>query len=155
NMWIVMSSILDTAVDYSGLAVNAARGVTFPPPPLKKGPRILGATELAALLGQVAEPHRTMVGVIALTGLRIGELLALRWSALDLSIGTLAVRESSFEGKLQRPKTQRAVRTIPLGPQAVTLLTAHRARFDSVQPDDLVFPNRRGEPMRESRVLRR
>jgi len=55
-----------------------------------------------------------MVQLIAATGLRIGELLALRWSALDLDIGTLAVRESVFEGKFQRPKTMKALRTIPL-----------------------------------------
>jgi len=44
------------------------------------------------------------------TGLRIGELLALRWSALDLEDGALAVRESVFEGKFQPPKTLKAVR---------------------------------------------
>jgi len=41
--------------------------------------------------------------------------LALRWSALDLDIGTLAVRESVFEGTFQAPKTMKALRTIPLG----------------------------------------
>ena len=67
-----------------------------------------------------------MVSLIAATGLRIGELLALRWGALDLEIGTLAVRESVFEGKFQSPKTQQALRTIPLGPHAVKALRAHR-----------------------------
>jgi integrase len=57
-----------------------------------------------------------MVSLIAATGLRVGELLALRWSALDLVGGTLSVRESVFEGTFQSPKTQRARRTIPLGP---------------------------------------
>jgi hypothetical protein len=46
-------------------------------------------------------------------------MLALRWRGLDLALGTLTVRESVFEGKVQRPKTQRALRTIPLGPHAV------------------------------------
>jgi integrase len=41
-----------------------------------------------------------MVELIAATKLRIGELLALRWRALDLEIGTLAVRESVYEGKV-------------------------------------------------------
>ena len=60
-----------------------------------------------------------MVSLIAATGLRIGELLGLRWRALDLDIGTLAVRESVFEGQFQSPKTQKALRTIPLGPHAI------------------------------------
>jgi integrase len=66
--------------------------------------------------------------VLAATGLRIGELLGLRWRALDLQLGTLAVRESVFEAKFQAPKTQKAVRTIPLGPRAIAALTAHRER---------------------------
>jgi len=64
---------------------------------------------------QLVEPYQTMVRLIAATGLRIGELLALRWCTLDLEGGSLAVRESVFEGKFQPPKTLKAVRTIPLG----------------------------------------
>ena len=64
----------------------------------------------------------------AATGLRIGELLALWWRALDLDIGTLAARESVFERQVQAPKTQKAVRTIPLGPHAIAALAAHRQR---------------------------
>jgi integrase len=59
--------------------------------------------------------------IIAATGLRIGELLALRWKSLDLEIGTLSVRESVL-GKFQSPKTQKSRRTIPLGPRAIASL---------------------------------
>jgi integrase len=96
-----------------------------------------------------------MIGLIAATGLRIGELLALRWRALDLDVGTLSVRESVFEGKIQQPKTQKARRTIPLGPHAIALLKEHRDRATRKSADDLVFPNRLGEPMRESKLLAR
>jgi integrase len=94
-----------------------------------------------------------MVSLIAATGLRIGELLALRWRALDLELGSLAVRESVFEGQFQPPKTQRALRTIPLGPRAIAALTAHRQRVTRRAPEDLVFGNRRGMPLRESKLL--
>ena len=96
-----------------------------------------------------------MIGLIAATGLRIGELLALRWRNLDLAIGTLSVRESVFEGKTQQPKTQKARRTIPLGPHAIALLKEHRDRATRKSADDLVFPNRLGEPLRESKLLGR
>ena len=94
-----------------------------------------------------------MVSLIAATGLRIGELLALRWSALDLEVGTLAVRESVFEGKFQPPKTLRAVRTIPLGRHAVAALTSHRERVSRRAATDLVFGNRNGDAMREPKLL--
>jgi integrase len=89
------------------------------------------------------------------TDLRIGELLALRWRNLDLAIGALGVRESVFEGKTQQPKTQKARRTIPLGPRAITLLKEHRDRSTRKSNDDLVFPNKSGEPLRESKLLQR
>jgi integrase len=154
NSWVLLSGILETAVEYGYLSTNPARGVKFPQKGLKEGPAIIAGGDFAKLLAQVDEPYRTMVGLIAATGLRIGELLALRWRALNLEVGTLAVRESVFEGKFQRPKTQKAMRTIPLGPNAVAALSAHKLRMTRSAPEDLVFGNRTGAPLRESKVLR-
>lgn len=153
NAWVLLSSILETAVEYGFLSMNPARGVKFPQKGLKKKPAMIAGDSLARLLQQLEEPHRTMVCLIAATGLRIGELLAVKWHALDLDIGTLAVRESVFEGHFQPPKTQRALRTIPLGPQTTAVLTAHRERVSRRVGDDLVFGNRNGDPLRESKLL--
>ena len=154
NSWVLLSGILETAVEYGYLEVNPARGVKFPQKGLKEKPAIIAGDSFAKLLKQVDEPYRTMISLIAATGLRIGELLGLRWRALDLDIGTLGVRESVFEGHVQPPKTQKAVRTIPLGPRAVAALVAHRAHVSRRAPEDLVFGNRKGDPLRESKLLR-
>jgi integrase len=154
NSWVLLSGILETAVEYGYLSVNPARGVKFPQQALKEKPSIIAGDSFAKLLKRVDEPYRTMVSLIAATGLRVGELLGLRWRALDLDIGTLAVRESVFEGLFQLPKTQKAVRTIPLGPHAIAALTAHRQRVNRRAPEDLVFGNRKGDPLRESKLLR-
>jgi integrase len=153
NGWVLLSGILETAVEFGYLQTNPARGVKFPQKGLKERPAIIAGDSLAKLLKQVNEPHRTMVSLIAATGLRIGELLALRWSALDLEGGSLTVRESVFEGKFQPPKTRRALRTIPLGRYAVAVLKAHRERASRLAETDLVFGNRNGRPMRESKLL--
>jgi integrase len=129
--------------------------VKFPQKGLKEKPAMIAGESLAKLLNELGEPYRTMVQLIAATGLRIGELLALRWSALDLNIGTLAVRESVFEGKFQAPKTMKALRTIPLGSHAVAVLSQHRDASSRTGPNDLVFGNRKGEPFRESKMLTR
>ena len=68
--------------------------------------------------------------------------------------GTLAVRESVFEGKFQPPKTLKAVRTIPLERHAVAALKSHGERATRTAPGDLVFRNRSGKPLRESKLLR-
>ncbi len=64
------------------------------------------------------------------------------------------MRESVFEGKFQPPKTQKALRTIPLGPHAIAALIAHHQRVSRRAPGDLVFGNRKGDPLRESKLLR-
>jgi len=74
-------------------------------------------------------PYRAMVSLIAATALRIGKLLARRWSALDLEGGAVAMRESVFEGKFQPPKTPKAVRTIPLGRHVVAVRVVERPLF--------------------------
>lgn len=155
NSWTLLSGILETAVEYGYLTVNPARGVKFPPQKLREAPAMIAGDDFTKLLKEVDEPYRMMIGLIAATGLRIGELLGLRWRNLDLTIGTLSVRESVFEGKTQQPKTQKARRTIPLGPHAIALLKEHRDRATRKSADDLVFPNKSGEPLRESKLLQR
>jgi integrase len=155
NAWTLLSGILETAVEYGYLTMNPARGVKFPPQKLREAPAMIAGDDFTRLLKEVDEPYRMMIGLIAATGLRIGELLGLRWRALDLEVGTLNVRESVYEGKAQQPKTQKARRTIPLGPHAIALLKGHRDRATRKSADDLVFPNKSGEPLRESKLLER
>jgi integrase len=154
NAWTLLSGILETAVEYGYLSMNPARGVKFPAKELKEAPALITGEDFMKLLKHLDEPYRTMVTLIAATGLRIGELLALRWRSLDLEIGTLSVRESVFEGKFQSPKTQKSRRTIPLGPQVISWLREHRLRAKRTASDDLVFANRNGQPLRESKLLR-
>jgi integrase len=154
NSWTLLSGILETAVEYGYLSINPARGVKFPEKELKEAPVLFTAEDFVKLLEQLDEPYRTMARLIALTGLRIGELLAVRWRCVDLEIGTLSVRESVYEGKFQSPKTRKSRRTMPLGPQIIAWLREHRLRAKRTESDDLVFGNRKGQPLRESKLLR-
>jgi integrase len=154
NAWTLLSGILETAVEYGYLSTNPARGVKFPEKELKEAPALIIGEDFMKLLEHLDEPYRTMVKLIAVTGMRIGELLAVRWRSLDLEIGTLSVRESVYEGKFQSPKTQKSRRTIPLGPQSILWLREHRLRATRTASDDLLFGNRNGRPLRESKLLR-
>ena len=154
NAWILLSSILTCAKKYGVVSTNAASGVRFPTRPESRSPRVLTPEECAALLGQLREPFRTMVALAALTGLRVGELLALRWGALNLPGGVLAVRESVFQGEFDTPKTRKSRRTIPLGPRAVALLGRHRTLVVSSAPEALLFANAEGLPYQADRLLR-
>ena len=66
---------------------------------------------------------------------------------------SLAVHESVYEGKFQSPKTQRALRTIPLGRMPSKRWSRIVTGWRGKGPDDLVFGNRKGGPFRETKVL--
>jgi len=98
-------------------------------------------------------------------GLRRGELLALRWSLIDLDEGVLRVRESlqRIDGQLRftSPKTMRSRRTVPLPTLCIAVLRAHhqaqrreRAQERAWPSPNLVFTTRRGTPI-EPRNLNR
>lgn len=66
------------------------------------------------------------------TTCRLGELLGLRWSAVDLERGEMqivtALKEVASKRSLGRPKTPRSRRAIPLTPLAVASLKRHRIK---------------------------
>jgi integrase len=70
--------------------------------------------------------YMTAIGL----GLRSGELLALRWSDVDLEAATLAVRHTRnvMTGELAKPKTERSRRTLRLGSELAGALREHRRR---------------------------
>lgn len=153
NAWIVLSTVLDSAVEYESLAVNPARGVKFPPQAPRTEPKVFTANDLKRLLEQLEEPYRTMVALSSLTGVRIGELLALRWQVVDFQARTLRIAESVFQGKFQLPKSQKSVRTIPIGPVASRIILEHYQRSERRDPNDLVFSRAGNAPYRESNLL--
>lgn len=90
----------------------------------------------------------------AFTGLRMGELLALRWRDVDFAKRLVHVRWSHVQGQENRPKSHR-VRSVPLIDQAARALDglSRRAHFTGL--DDLVFVNTIGRHVDGSALRRR
>ena len=69
------------------------------------------------------------------SGLRIGELIALQWSDLDLAKGILTVSKSCHDGKngliIDEPKTVTSRRVIPLPRQLLPILKSIKKKSDS------------------------
>jgi len=107
------------------------------------------------LIALLEEPVRTVVLVAVLTGLRIGELLALRWKHLDFLRGAIQIRETVSEGKFGTPKTRSSRRDIPMSDPVRESLLAQRGRSRQIRPDDLVFATRKQTPLHPKNLLRR
>jgi integrase len=119
----------------------------------------LTTEQAARLVDELPPLARTMVGLAILTGLRRGELFALRWKHLDLERRSLTVCEAVYEGQFGTPKTQAGLRQIPLSDNAVALLTPWRRRAEEKQkrlePEALVFATWSGKSISPNNVLRR
>jgi integrase len=80
-----------------------------------------------------------MVGLALLSGLRRGELFALRWRDIDEHARLLAVREAIYDGVVSTPKTEAGTRQIPLSSASLTLIQEWRSRVACSESDRLVF----------------
>ncbi|AKT38273.1 tyrosine-type recombinase/integrase [Chondromyces crocatus] len=92
--------------------------------------------EEAERLLRGADPEwRPMVLLALRTGLRQGELLALRWDDIDLVSGLLKVRRAVARGIIGTPKNKKS-REVPLSDEAIAVLRALPSRFAR----EFVFP---------------
>lgn len=92
----------------------------------------------------------------AMTGLRQGELLALRWRDVDWLAGRLRVRRSFVRGEFGTPKSHRSSRSVPLADRVATELDRYHRLTVYGADDDLVFAHPHlGTPMERSRLLKR
>lgn len=95
----------------------------------------------AARLVAAAEPEWQAMVALALSGLRLGEMLGLRWCDVDLAKKTVAIRRTLVRGRIGPPERNRP-RKIELEDQAVAALGAHRR-----DRKHLVFCNEHGGPL--------
>lgn len=155
NMRNLLRSILRTATEWGYIEENPVARVKLPPRPRKTISRLLLPGQVRKVIAQLREPYRSMVLLAVLTGLRRGELFALRWGAVNLEKATLDVRESVYNGHFSTPKTRSSVRRIPLSSPAISLLHAHKSRARHSGPDELIFASRVGTPFRPDNILKR
>lgn len=118
NHLTVLRRLLVVARDWGKLgAVPAIRWLKVPPPEF----RFLDAAEGQRLVAGAASEWRSLMVVALRTGLRQGELLALRWEDVDLVACRLVVRRSVTRGRVGTPKSGRT-RTVDLSDEAVSAL---------------------------------
>ena len=62
--------------------------------------------QIKQLLTALPEPSKSVATLLVLTGLRIGELLALRWKNVDLDARTLRITETVYDGHFDSPENK-------------------------------------------------
>jgi integrase len=112
-------------------------------------PPLVSLDNLKSLLKELPEPSRSIGALIVLTGLRIREMLALRWCDVDLTSGTLRVRQTVYEGQFDTPNTKRSGRVVPLSPIADQILGLQKQGSGTA----LIFSSATGTPLCRRNLL--
>jgi integrase len=97
-------------------AAREVKGVVLPMEGIRNERRALLPEEMKRVLSQVCHPTiRVIVRIAAETGLRIGEILALKWENLGLGAAKeIRVQGTLYKGEIQTPKTKKGKRRVAI-----------------------------------------
>jgi integrase len=166
QVYTVARTALDGAVRDGLIARNPAALVARPGVARQEAKHLDGQDVSALLAAAHGSRYYPALQLIAATGLRKGEALALHWSHIDLDAGLLKVAATitRIEGRLviSEPKTARSRRSIPLSEPVVAMLKRHRTEQlaerlragDQWHDTGMVFTTELGSPVDPRNLLR-
>ncbi|MGX6513038.1 tyrosine-type recombinase/integrase [Rhodococcus sp. SJ-2] len=150
---LVMSQILDQAVEDSRLVSNPCDGLDLPK--LEHKDRRYLNFEQVDLLAKAAGDNGVLVYTLAYTGVRFGEAAALTTSDVNFDRARLRIHRSAtvVNSKIVVSSTKaNKGRDVPVPRFLIGMLTEH---IEDKSPADLLFPDSRGGYMRAGNVRRR
>ena len=164
----ILNNAFGQAIKWRLLTTNPCAAVELPRKPQTEA-KFLTPEEAANFVKEVRGSRHEALFVLALTaGMRPSEYLGLPWKDVDLDAGTVRVQrtlEWRYKGKwrFSEPKTKRSRRGIPIPPEVVDLLKAHRKAGLEMRmkvgadwtDHDLVFSDNFGGPLDRQNLLRR
>jgi integrase len=165
HLHAVLRRALNEAVRQGVVPRNVAT-IARPPKAPRHEIQVLSAAQVLTLLDSLEGDRFEALYTVALsTGMRLGELLALRWRDVDLTYGRLQVRQTLHYLRaggyvFAEPKTSGSRRSIDLTAAALDALRRHRVRQNEQrlalgaawQDNDLVFPRDDGAPAMDTSI---
>jgi len=134
----IMSAVFNHAVRWEWLDVNPIRMVRQSAKRTRM-PIVLSIEQIAALLRILKEPTRTMVFLAVFTGLRVGELLGLKWKDIDFQKMEVHVIRSIVMQHVGDCKTEASRKPVPLDLRLSKVLWNWRLHSPYPTDEDWVF----------------
>jgi hypothetical protein len=146
----VISGALSAAQRWEWISNNPAGYTKKPrqPAPDPRPPTAEQAARIITAAWEEDENWGTLVWLVMVTGMRRAELLALRWSDIELKLGKITIRRNYVRagGRMYEKDTKtHQMRRISVDPATVEVLTEHRQRYDEamaelrLEPSDEAF----------------
>ena len=152
-------ALLATAHEDGIIPTNPASGIRITRPAEiehdEGGARALTPAELGRLLEETPESSRLLVRLLAETGLRISEALALRWGDVDMGRRRVQVRRRLYRGRVGPPKSRYGVRDVPVTVDLAQALWDARKAARGPLDVDPVFASASGGYLSAGNVARR
>ncbi|MBQ5763341.1 MAG: site-specific integrase [Ruminococcus sp.] len=148
---------LQKAVEEKLISVNPAEGCKLPPKKAQEM-QVLTHDEMRRFLIQSKQDDFYELALLELaTGMRRGEICALKWSDLDFETGALHIQRQAYHVDhgviVSVPKTKQSNRSVILPPSVLNVLREYRKNVDS----EWIFPSpvKEGEPIDPTSVYRK
>ena len=171
---VILGAMLDLAVRHDAIPTNPARGTTRVHRPRQetKALRVEDLVEIRAAVRRWVNQDRPgpkasgdiadVIDLMLATGCRIGEILALRWSDIELDgdlpvltvSGTIKTETGKGTYRKSTPKSDASRRTVVLPRSAAEMLRVRR-EFATPNVHDAVFATRNGTWHQVGNVERR
>jgi integrase len=162
NIVIPLRAALTTATNEGLIRHNPSQGLTLPhredlEDEDEQEIKVFNREQLAAVLSMAPQQYKLLFEVLAATGLRISEAIALQrlHFQLDGSTPEVCVRRGIVRGRIEPPKSKHGKREVRLPAALVHRLRAHFAGMDDQDSTALVFTNRAGNVLESGNLRRR
>src|SRR5436853_105690 len=93
-----------------------------------------------------------MFTILAMTGMRAGEMLGLQWDDIDFAAGCIHIRRSAWYGKIQTTKSKSSTAPVHLPESLAATLRAYRERWKP-NPQGFLFVTRNNRPPSSNKVV--
>jgi len=113
NYLSTMSGILKEAIHAEVISKNIATGIELPIH-IAKETKPFTSGEVRQLLHGARGNLKLLIAIGFMTGLRTGEIMALKAEDFDLENGVLYVKRAISGGELKTPKTEKSIRMVPI-----------------------------------------
>jgi integrase len=153
NVLGTLSSMMRTAKSWGYCTQPVTAGeLALPADKIHNQPRFFTGEQARKIITIACDPWRIMFAIAAMTGLRVGEVVALQKQDLDFERRVIHVRRSAWYGRVQTVKSKASQAPVAMADALATLLGEYLATWIE-NPEGFLFLNRHGRPYAANKVV--